>query len=585
MKTVYKCIVLCLITSILICRKVECDTVYSRGGFDCENRERLEQGIIYGRYQKQAQMSILEAANGEGDGIDEYRQLGNMKQLNILPALEKYQGNLPVIVAVLDTGIDYQHEDLSQNIWKNEKEIPGNGIDDDGNGYADDVYGWDFFNNDNTISYLDEKDLDKKNLNNESIEDAQSADNHGTHCAGLIAASAGNGIGTAGIAGRGNVKIMIVKVFDKDKGKTSVKNLVSAIRYATAMGADIINASWSGMVKSEKEAKQLKEAIMESGKLFITSAGNYGESNDSEVAYPAHFDDLDNVVVVASVKEDGTLSEFSDYGQSVHVAADGENIYSTFAGSKYGYSSGTSMSTAIVTGMTSLVYGAKHSVYPKAVKQLLLQSCNPIVEKEDGKNIAAGIIDAEQVVENIDYLLTDEKTPVVHEVQMNYNGDVVFSVLEQGGARLCGMNYAKGTKKSAYFLHGMRGTKLKKEKFHVNSSGTYTIFLRDYAGNESVKVIEVVLDRKTPVITAVRNNKKITIKVTDKETSVAKVKYAYQRRTLSYFKSGKGKTILLKNNKAKLKYDKNEKYITIYAEDEAGNKRIAPFVLKGKGGK
>lgn len=585
MKTVYKCIVLCLITSILICRKVECDTVYYRGGFDCENRERLEQGIIYGRYQKQAQMSILEAANGEGDGIDEYRQLGNMKQLNILPALEKYQGNLPVIVAVLDTGIDYQHEDLSQNIWKNEKEIPGNGIDDDGNGYADDVYGWDFFNNDNTISYLDEKDLDKKNLNNESIEDAQSADNHGTHCAGLIAASAGNGIGTAGIAGRGNVKIMIVKVFDKDKGKTSVKNLVSAIRYATAMGADIINASWSGMVKSEKEAEQLKEAIMESGKLFITSAGNYGESNDSEVTYPAHFDDLDNVVVVASVKEDGTLSEFSDYGQSVHVAADGENIYSTFAGSKYGYSSGTSMSTAIVTGMTSLVYGAKHSVYPKAVKQLLLQSCNPIVEKEDGKNIAAGIIDAEQVVENIDYLLTDEKTPVVHEVQMNYNGDVVFSVLEQGGARLCGMNYAKGTKKSAYFLHGMRGTKLKKEKFHVNSSGTYTIFLRDYAGNESVKVIEVVVDRKTPVITAVRNNKKITIKVTDKETSVAKVKYAYQRRTLSYFKSGKGKTILLKNNKAKLKYDKNEKYITIYAEDEAGNKRIAPFVLKGKGGK
>ena len=215
----------------------------------------------------------------------------------------------------------------------------------------------------------------------------------------------------------------------------------------------------------------------------------------------------------------------------------------------------------------------------------MLQYCNPIVEKEDGKNIAAGIIDAEQVVENIDYLLTDEKTPVVHEVQMNYNGDVVFSVLEQGGARLCGMNYAKGTKKSAYFLHGMRGTKLKKEKFHVNSSGTYTIFLRDYAGNESVKVIEVVLDRKTPVITAVRNNKKITIKVTDKETSVAKVKYAYQRRTLSYFKSGKGKTILLKNNKAKLKYDKNEKYITIYAEDEAGNKRIAPFVLKGKGGK
>ena len=579
MRTLYKCIILCLITSIFICQQVKCDTVY------CEDRKRLEQGIIDGRYQKQAQMPISEAANGEGTDNDEYRQLRNMKQLNILPALEKYQGNLPVIVAVLDTGIDYQHEDLFQNIWKNEREIPGNGIDDDGNGYVDDVYGWDFFNNDNTISYLDEKDLDKKNQNNESTEEAQSADNHGTHCAGLIAARTGNGIGTAGIAGQGNVKIMIVKVFDKNKGKTSVKKLISAIRYATAMGADIINASWSGMVNSEKEANQLKEAIIESGKLFITAAGNYGESNDNEVTYPAHFGDLDNVVVVGSVKEDGTLSEFSDYGQSVHVAADGENIYSTFAGSKYGYSSGTSMSTAIVTGMASLVYSTKHSVYPKAVKQLLLQSCNPIATKEDGKDIGAGIIDAEQVVENIDYLLTDEKTPVVHEVQMNYDGDVAFSVLEQGGARLCSMNYAKGAKKSAYFLHGMRGTKLKKEKFRVNSSGKYTIFLRDYAGNESVKVIEVVVDRKTPVITAEQNNKEITVKVTDKETAVAQVKYAYKKRTLNYFKSGKGKTVLLKNNKVKLKYNKNEKYITIYAEDQAGNKRVTPFVLKGKRGK
>ena len=137
---------LCLITSIFICQQVKCDTVY------CEERECLEQGIIDGRYQKQAQMPISEATNGEGTDNDEYRQLRNMKQLNILPALEKYQGNLPVIVAVLDTGIDYQHEDLFQNIWKNEREIPGNGIDDDGNGYVDDVYGWDFFNNDNNCN-------------------------------------------------------------------------------------------------------------------------------------------------------------------------------------------------------------------------------------------------------------------------------------------------------------------------------------------------------------------------------------------------------------------------------------------------
>ena len=545
MRKVYRYIAFCLITFLFVWQQVENNIVY------CENWKKTE-------IQKDADDT-------------EYKQLQVMAQLHILSALEKYNGNQPVVVDVLDTGIDYQHEDLAQNIWKNEMEIPENGIDDDKNGYVDDVYGWDFFNNDNTISCLDEG----------NAENNLSGDNHGTHCAGLIAAKAGNGIGTAGIAGQGNVKIMIVKVFDKDKGSTTVKKLTAAIRYATAMGADVINASWSGILNSEEEQQQLKSAIIESGKLFVTSAGNYGENNSRMITYPAYFGNLDNVVVVGSVKEDGTLSNFSDYGKSVHVAADGENIYSTQAGSKYGYCSGTSMSTAIVTGMASLVYGAKSSVYPKAVKQLLLQSCNPLAAKDDERNIEAGIIDAEQVVENIDLLLTDEKKPIVYEVQDNYNGDVVFSVLEQGGSRLCSMNYAKGARNVSYFFHGMKGTKLENPKFHVNSTGKYTIFLRDYAGNESIKVIEVLVDKKTPVITAVQSNKYITFKVTDADTSVKRVKYAYGKKKLNYFKSGKGKSISLKSSKVKIKYNKKEKYITIYAEDKVGNKRVTPFTLKG----
>lgn len=165
MRKVYRYIAFCLITFLFVWQQVENNIVY------CENWKKTE-------IQKDADDT-------------EYKQLQVMAQLHILSALEKYNGNQPVVVAVLDTGIDYQHEDLAQNIWKNEMEIPENGIDDDKNGYVDDVYGWDFFNNDNTISCLDEG----------NAENNLSGDNHGTHCAGLIAAKAGNGIGTAGIAG------------------------------------------------------------------------------------------------------------------------------------------------------------------------------------------------------------------------------------------------------------------------------------------------------------------------------------------------------------------------------------------------
>lgn len=570
MRRVYdRYVALCLMAFLFIQHIVlaDCGSEYRRVGGTIGVQQQTGNDNCYLELS-----ALLEDVSVEDANNAEYKQLQEMKQMNILPALEKYKGNNPVVVAVLDTGIDYQHEDLSQNIWKNKKEIPENGIDDDGNGYIDDVYGWDFSNNDNTICYLDE----------ENTEENQNNDNHGTHCAGLIAAKAGNHIGTAGIAGQGNVKIMIVKVFDKNEGEVNVKKLIAAIRYATAMGADIINTSWSGTLSSEQEVNQLKNAILESGKLFVASAGNYGKNNDNTITYPAYFSDLDNVVVAGSVKEDGVLSDFSNYGQSVHVAADGEYIYSTQAGSKYGYCSGTSMSTAIVTGIASLVYGVKSHVYPKAVKQLLLLSCNPLSIKEDGKNIAGGIIDAEQVVDNIELLLTDEKVPVVYDIQSNYSGDVVFSVLDQGGAGLCSMNYAKGVRDTSYFFHGMKGTKLKKTSFHVNKTGAYTIFLRDYAGNESVKVIKLLVDTKTPVITATQSKNYITLKVTDTDTSVVKAKYAYGRKKLAYFKAGKGENVSLKNSKARIKYNKDKKYITIYAEDQAGNKRVTPFILKRK---
>lgn len=561
-KVYYRCIALCVMSFLFIQQSV----FVSDANISNKNSENI---AIQWLGEENDRYSNLKD-DTKTFNTTEFAQLESMKQLNILPALEKYAGKESVVIAVLDTGIDYAHEDLYQNIWTNVNEVPQNGIDDDGNGYVDDVYGWDFCNNDNTVSYSQQQNTVQN----------QDYDNHGTHCAGLIAGMQGNELGIAGIAGQGNAKIMIVKVFDQSKGNVSVSRLIQGIRYAVAMGADIINASWSGTLDSEEDAEQLKEAIQESGKLFITSAGNYGENIDRNLIYPASFSELDNVVVVASVEEDGTLSSFSDYGESVHVAADGNNIYSTLAGSRYGYYSGTSMSTAIVSGIAALVYGMKSHVYPKAVKELLLYSCNLLTLKEDGKSISGGIIDAEKVVNNINLLLTDEKIPIVYDMQKNYNGDIVFSILEQGGSKLCSMNYAKGEKSISYFLHGMGGTKLEKPEFHVEKTGKYTIFLRDYAGNESVKVVYLLVDKETPDISASIDKKYIIFHIIDKDTKVVKVKYAYGRRKIAYFKSGNGKNITLKNSKIKIKYKQKQKYITVYAEDKVGNKRVTPFILK-----
>ena len=206
------------------------------------------------------------------------------------------------IVAVLDTGIDISHPDLKNSIWINKGEIPGNGIDDDGNGYIDDVNGWDFYNNDNTVF------------------DPMDGDQHGTHVAGIIGAS-NNGMGIIGVAPE--VKIMPLK-FIGPFGGTTV-DAIKAIEYAKRKGVKIVNCSWA----NNSYDVALKEAIENSGSLFIASAGNDGELIDSGVSYPAAFNSA-NIISVASINNRGELSYFSNYGvKNVDIAAPGEGILST----------------------------------------------------------------------------------------------------------------------------------------------------------------------------------------------------------------------------------------------------------------
>lgn len=245
------------------------------------------------------------------------------------------RGSSSIIVAVLDTGIDYNHPDLVGNIWTNSGENPVNGIDDDGNGRIDDWRGWDFVNNDNAP--LDDK-------------------GHGTHVAGTIGAVGNNGTGVSGVMW--NVKLMPLKFMDAN-GSGTIANEVLAIQYAVAKGARIINASFGSYSFSNTEYNAISAANT-SGVLFIASAGNDGYNNDLTPGYPASYALL-NIISVAATDQNDTRAWFSNYGPlSVHIAAPGVYILSTYptsiAPSGYANSSGTSMSAPHVAGLAGLLY-------------------------------------------------------------------------------------------------------------------------------------------------------------------------------------------------------------------------------------
>ncbi len=209
-------------------------------------------------------------------------------------------GSSDVVIAVIDTGVDYNHPDLSANIWTNPGEIAGNGIDDDGNGYVDDVRGWDFVDDDN---------------------DPIDSNDHGTHVAGTIAAAGNNSTGVTGVSWA--AKIMVLRFLDVF-GSGTTADAVSAIEYANAKGAHVINNSWEGAGFSQA----LKDAIDASSAVVVCAAGNDGTDNDSSPHYPASYVSS-NIIAVAATGQDDNLAYFSNYGAiSVDVAAPGTNIFS-----------------------------------------------------------------------------------------------------------------------------------------------------------------------------------------------------------------------------------------------------------------
>jgi len=241
--------------------------------------------------------------------------------ISALEAWDIETGNQDIVIAVIDSGVAYDHPDLINNIWTNKNEIDGNNVDDDGNGYVDDIHGWDFVNNDN-------KPLDY------SVD--LYGDGHGTHVAGIIAGQGNNGIGVSGVMWKAS--IMPLQIFDIfqissfDAAVIQLISIIEAIAYAVDNGAKIINCSFGGSGYSSFMFDVINYAN-QNGVLVVTAAGNDSSDNDISPFYPANYE-LPNILSVAATNELDQLAAYSNFGdQKVHVAAPGgsinANIFST----------------------------------------------------------------------------------------------------------------------------------------------------------------------------------------------------------------------------------------------------------------
>jgi subtilisin family serine protease len=357
------------------------------------------------------------ASGGTGADPDFAKQWG-MNDIGLKKGLSQHRGE-GVVVAVIDTGVDYTHEDLVDNMWHNKGEMgvdaqgrdkSSNGVDDDGNGFVDDVMGWDFVSNDN-------KPFD---LAVEPIQILMGGGNpgHGTHCAGNVAARGDNGKGIEGIAP--DAQIMPLR-FLSEKGEGDTAGAIKAIDYAVKMGAKVLSNSWGSEGDDPAEADKnqaLKDAITranDQGVIFIAAAGNghsgvgYDNDTDAKPGVPASYD-MPNIVSVAAIGADNNLGAFSNWGaRTVHLAAPGVAVYSTTVGSHYSDTvidmygikatwDGTSMACPHVAGAAALYLSAHPGATVKEIKDALIQSATPLPNLA-GKMVSGGKLNVEKLMQ------------------------------------------------------------------------------------------------------------------------------------------------------------------------------------------
>ena len=470
--------------------------------------------------------------------------------ISLPEARAKYSGGRrETIVAIIDTGVDYRHEDLQNVLWVNKGEIPGNGIDDDGNGYVDDVNGWNFYD-DNNVIYNGKDDA------------------HGTHIAGTIVAN-NNTKGVAGIAGNSTVKIMVLKALGGDDESGSTSGIIEAIKYAESMGATICNFSFG----TDKPDRYLEEAIRDSEMLFVVAAGNGDENTgigyniDTRPIYPASYR-YNNIITVANLQADGNLHTSSNYSNNhVDLAAPGARILSTIdtasfnAGyasgkmsSPYAYMTGTSMAAPYVVGTAALLYSDFPGITISQVRQSILGGVKVLPELV-GKVSTGGMLNADRAyayaLSNYQSFVTENKR--VEEKKAEEERQIEEAKKASEARQLEEAKKAEEVKKSE---EAKKAEELKKAAKKASKGKAPLIFL------------------------SLTKDGKVLVKISDEDKDVSLVRYARGKKGDSYFtKSKKGTKLRLnKKNEKSLKLKKG--VYTFYAIDKKGNRTIHTVVIK-----
>ena len=391
--------------------------------------------------------------------------------------------NAPVVVAVIDTGIDFNHPDLKHAIVNNPKEQRNN-KDDDGNGYRDDQHGYSWIDNSPT---------------------AQDDHGHGTHLSGIIAAQK-NGVGITGV--HPEAKIMPLKVFNK-QGRGTQLNAALAIYYAVYNGADIINCSW-GYLKQNTVLKQAIQAANKAGVIVLAAVGNASSKNTH---YPAGFPD---VLGVSAINENYEREWYSNYGPNVDFAMLGTNMYSTLPSNGYGLLTGTSQSTALLSGIIARLKAYSPKLTRSDITSILQQaSTSPVTKRRDkgyGVPSSIGVLSNFNMAAKISLNQTDSKSPSQYgsassDIQVLSNvlnapnpvktgTTTVFFTSEQANLKVIVEIYTldglKLLSKESTSINGDNSIQLNLSSLH-NGVYPYVVRLKDSGYNESHKGLCAVL--------------------------------------------------------------------------------------------
>ena len=494
-----------------------------------------------------------------------FSQLWGMNQaanndIDAPEAWDIYTGDPNYRVAIIDTGIDFNHPDLQGNIWVNPGEIANDGIDNDGNGYIDDVSGWDFTGTGLGTKY------------GTGDNNPQDGDGHGTHVAGTIAGKGNNGVGVAGVVW--GAKIVPLKFLD-DAGSGSTANAILAVDYCRVNGIKLSNNSWGGGGSSTA----LRTAISNAGAadhLFVAAAGNDAFNIDGLSifrSYPASYN-LANQINVAATTATGGLASFSNYGRtSVHVGAPGNAIvstYSTTAVGSTGYASlsGTSMAAPHVTGVAALLRGRMPGWTVAQVKAAILNTVKPLSSLTT-RTVTGGTVSAFKalqttIVESVPPVVTATRSIAAGNLGWN-NAAVTLTMTatdEPGGSGVRDIRYTVGATTTT--VAGATAT----VSYTTDGIRSVSYYATDNSGNASTPQVETVkIDRTLPATAATvsADSTLITLAVTETGSGVAATYYTVDGGTQQTYNGG-------------ITLDGGTHTITYWTVDVAGNTETAKSI-------